>query len=73
MAKTSSTPSSDSRSGWGLLWVLIFFLVFSTNLLAGVLVAPTVVFVNDKNRTARMDINNTGSTPQEVTISFAYG
>lgn len=73
MAKTDSTPSSDSRPGWGLLWILIFFLTFSTNLIAGVLVAPTVVFISDKNRTARLDINNTGSTPQEVTIHFAYG
>lgn len=73
MAKTDSTPSSDSRSGWGLLWVLIFFLILSSNIVAGVLVAPTVVFVNDKNKTARLDINNTGTTPQEVTISFAYG
>ena len=73
MAKTDKTPSSESHSGWGLLWILIFFLVLSSNLIAGVLVAPTVVFISDKNRTARLDLNNLGNTPQEVSVHFAYG
>ncbi|MCM2272665.1 MAG: hypothetical protein NDJ18_08955 [candidate division Zixibacteria bacterium] len=73
MAKTDKTPSSEAHSGWGLLWVLIFFLAFSGNLIAGVLVAPTVVFISDKNRTSRLEVNNPGTTPQEVTVSFAYG
>jgi P pilus assembly chaperone PapD len=73
MATTDKTPSSDTRSGWGLLWILIFFIVLSTNVIAGVLVAPTVVFLSDKNRTARLDVNNPGSTPQEVSVYLAFG
>lgn len=74
MSKTIVTPpKEDNDSRWGLLWILIFFLAFATNTFAGVLVAPTVVFVDEKNRTARLDINNPGNTPQEVTVSIAYG
>lgn len=40
---------------------------------ASVLVAPTVVFLNQAEPTERMTIMNQGTKPQEVTIDFAWG
>ncbi len=74
MSNTKITPSNnESGSRRGLFILLLLFLAFATQVTAGVLVAPTVVVLADKHRTARLDINNPGSTPQEVTISFAFG
>ncbi len=74
MSKKTQTPSTDVKSsGWGFLLALILFLALSSNLIAGVLVAPTVIFINDKNRTARMDVQNPTNEPREVTIHLSYG
>jgi hypothetical protein len=40
---------------------------------AGVLVAPTIVFLSDKNRTGRMTIQNPTNTPKEVFVNFSFG
>jgi len=40
---------------------------------AGVLVAPSVVFLSDDSRTGRMTLQNTGDQPQEVTVYFSFG
>lgn len=74
MNKSSKTlPHGENPSRWGFSIWLILLLLFAGNIMAGVLVAPTVVLLSDKNRTARLDVNNPGSTPQEISISFAYG
>lgn len=74
MLTTLTTPPAVARhTRWGFLFSLLLIPALAGNLAAGVLVAPTVVLLSDKNRTARLDINNPGATPQEVTISFAYG
>ncbi len=74
MSNSKITPSNDEHSSRrGLFILLLLFLAFATQVTAGVLVAPTVVVLADKHRTARLDINNPGNTPQEVTISFAFG
>jgi len=52
-------------------WVLLC--VAAANLSAGVLVAPTVVILSDKNRTGRINIENPGNKPKEVEISFSFG
>ncbi|MBI5267868.1 MAG: hypothetical protein HY851_11615 [candidate division Zixibacteria bacterium] len=70
---TTTPPTSTRRARWGFLFSLVTVLALTGNLAAGVLVAPTVVLLSDKNRTARLEINNPGTTPQEVTIAFAYG
>jgi P pilus assembly chaperone PapD len=44
-----------------------------TELSAGVLVAPTVVFLSDKSRTGRLNLQNSANTPVEVTINFSFG
>lgn len=57
----------------GILYVLI--LVFSPfmNILAGVLVAPPVVFISEKERTGRLTVQNPTNAPKEVTVSFSFG
>lgn len=55
------------------LLVAVLVMFPAAKLLAGVLVAPTVIFLSDKQRTGRMTLQNTESTPQEVTVSFAFG
>ncbi len=53
---------------------LVFALILSTsNLVAGVLVAPTVIFLSSDARTGRMTLQNLGDTPQEVTVFFSFG
>jgi P pilus assembly chaperone PapD len=74
MTKIMTTPhASEKNSRWGFLILLALLPAFAGQALAGVLIAPTVVLLSDKNRTARLDVNNPGATPQEVTIAFAYG
>ena len=52
-------------------WALLF--LTAANLGAGVLVAPTVVILSDKNRTGRINIENPSNKPKEVEISFSFG
>ncbi|MCX6835914.1 MAG: hypothetical protein NTW07_12475, partial [candidate division Zixibacteria bacterium] len=40
---------------------------------AGVLVAPTVVFLSSNSRTGRMTLQNLDEKPQEVTVFFSFG
>ena len=40
---------------------------------AGVMVAPTVVFMSDKQRTDRIIVKNPSDMPTEVTIRISYG
>jgi P pilus assembly chaperone PapD len=53
---------------------LILTLALTTsNVLAGVLVAPTVVFLSDQSRTGRMTLQNLDDKAQEVTVFFSFG
>ena len=53
---------------------LVFTLIFSaSNLIAGVLVAPTVIFLSSDSRTGSMTLQNLGATPQEVSVFFSFG
>ncbi|MFZ1682625.1 MAG: hypothetical protein WAU88_00710 [Candidatus Zixiibacteriota bacterium] len=73
-ATTKTTPPADQTdSRWGFWLLLVIFLTFATNLTAGILVAPTVVFISDKSRTGRLDVQNPTNQPREVTIHFSYG
>jgi len=68
---------SDLSERWrlflGPIIAAIFVIVMCANLLAGVLVAPTIVFLSDKNRTGRMTIQNPTNTPKEVTVKISFG
>ncbi len=59
-----------------LLSALFLFFMLTVMALrsgAGVLVAPTVVFISDKGRTGRMTVQNPTDKPQEVTVFFSFG
>jgi P pilus assembly chaperone PapD len=58
-----------------MVMALSLALILSTalELFAGVLVAPTVVFLSDKSRTGRLTIQNPTNLPKDVTISFSFG
>jgi P pilus assembly chaperone PapD len=48
-------------------------LFIAANATAGVLVAPTVVFMSDKNRTGRLNLENTANKPTEVSVYISFG
>ena len=52
---------------------LLALSILVSNLSAGVLVAPSVIFLSQDNRTGRMTLQNTGDVPQEVTVFFSFG
>ena len=54
-------------------FLLVGLLLSAANLWASVLVAPTVIFLSDDNRTGRMTLQNLGDKPQEVTVFFSFG
>ncbi len=53
--------------------ILIIELSLAVNLMAGVLVAPTVVILSEKSRTGRLTLQNPSATAAEVTIFFGFG
>ena len=71
--KTTTPSADDNRQRWGFLFWVVLFLAFAAQTLAGVLVAPTVIFINDRGRTGRMEVQNPTAQPREVSIHFAYG
>ena len=65
-----------ARAGrFGLYGGFLLFLVvlLTGQLSAGVLVAPSVIFLSDDSRTGRMTLQNTGDLPQEVSVFFSFG
>ncbi|MCP4568767.1 MAG: molecular chaperone [FCB group bacterium] len=61
------------RLVWGVVFVALLICGPAADLIAGVLVAPTVVILSDKGRTGRIHIENPSNIPKEVEISFSYG
>ncbi len=51
----------------------LFLAVMVLHSAAGVLVAPTVIFISDKGRTGRMTVQNPTDKPQEITVYFSFG
>jgi hypothetical protein len=70
---------SISRTSFATRWrragVILFvsLLLPAIDVLAGVLVAPTVVFMSNKNRTGRLTIQNPGDKSEEVSVHFSFG
>jgi P pilus assembly chaperone PapD len=71
--KITTPPSGENSQRWGLAFLLILFLAYASNVLGGVLVAPTVIFINDKSRTGRLEVQNPTNQPREISIHFSYG
>jgi P pilus assembly chaperone PapD len=59
------------RMGVVLATGLILFL--AVDLSAGVLVAPTVVILSDKDRTGRINVENPSNKSKEIEISLGFG
>jgi len=70
---TTTPPSEEPNQRWGFLFLIVFFLMLAGNVMCGVLVAPTVVFISDRTRTGRMEVQNPTNQPREISIHFAYG
>jgi P pilus assembly chaperone PapD len=68
-----STPSIFEKRWWGSFILVLLLLWPVTDILASVLVAPTVVFLSDKNRTGRLIIRNPTNKAQEVEIRMGFG
>ncbi len=57
----------------GILFVILLTLFPVMDLVAGVLVAPPVVFISEKGRTGRLTVQNPTNAPKEISISFSFG
>jgi len=67
-------PSSFKRIfRRGIVFALLLVFCPAADLLAGVLVAPPVVYISEKGRTGRLTVQNPTDAPKEVSISFAFG
>lgn len=66
--------NSDLKKSWWGFFIFVALLIAPlTQVAAGVLVAPSVIVLSDKNKTGRMNLQNTSNTPKEVSISFSFG
>jgi len=72
---TSVFSNLICAGAWQRVGGFFFLAVLMTagNLMAGVLVAPTVVFLSADNRTGRMTLQNLGDKSEEVTVFFSFG
>ena len=74
MRRLADFPRKRKSVRWrGMLIFAILSLFPIGELLASVLVAPTVVILSDKNRTGRMILQNPTDQPKEVEVRFSFG
>lgn len=74
MRRLADFPRTRKTMRWrGMLILAILSLFPLGELLASVLVAPTVVILSDKNRTGRMILQNPTDQPKEVEVRFSFG
>ena len=52
----------------GVFFAVLLTLIPVMDILAGVLVAPPVVFISEKGRTGRLTVQNPTNAPREVSI-----
>jgi P pilus assembly chaperone PapD len=68
-----SNPLSRKAGRWVIISAFLFLLIPISELIAGVLVAPTVVFLSEQNRTGRMIVRNPTAEPKEIEIRMSFG
>jgi P pilus assembly chaperone PapD len=74
MESKLSTPRTVIYNCVPGLFVLIAFLLISFSIgVAGVLVAPTSVFMSENDRTGRITVQNPSDKPKEISIHIGYG
>lgn len=59
--------------GWPLTLALFGVILIAGKTMAGVMVAPTVVFMSEHERTDRIIVKNPSDLPTEVTVRISYG
>jgi len=64
---------SAGKVGRHLLLCLPLWLLVVINLKAGVLVAPTSVYLSEHDRTGRMTVQNPSDKPKEISIFLSFG
>lgn len=65
--------ANSQNSLWGFFIILALLAAPLSQLAAGVLVAPSVIVLQEKSKTGRMNLQNPSNSPKEVSISFSYG
>jgi len=74
MKNSLNIPRKPGPSGWrGILLCCLLLAAPLTDLLAGVLVAPTVIVLSEHKRTGRMLVRNPGPEAAEVSVRFSFG
>ena len=58
---------------WGFFIILVLLAAPVSKVAAGVIVAPSVIVLDDKSKTGRMNLQNPSNSPKEVSINFSYG
>jgi P pilus assembly chaperone PapD len=73
MAWLRNAGRKAKTAGRHTIWWLPACLLLAADLAAGVLVAPTSVYLSDRNRTGRMTVQNPSDKPQEISIRLSFG
>ncbi|UCG63181.1 MAG: molecular chaperone [Candidatus Zixiibacteriota bacterium] len=74
MNAAKHNPSSLKRIfRRGIFYSFLIALLPAMDILAGVLVAPPVVFMSEKGKAGRITVQNPTNAPKEITISLSFG
>jgi len=74
MESKISNPRLARKAVWrGLFIIPIISLIFTLQLSAGVLVAPTSLILSDHKKTGRLTVQNPSDKPKEISIDFKFG
>lgn len=77
MSESSNSQSLKLRNLFGNTYIFVFttilLVLMVSNVIAGVLAAPTVVILSDKGRTGRLNLENPSNKPKEVEVYFSFG
>ena len=74
MRSLKQIPRKPGRWGWrGIVFFVLLWALPISQVLGSVLVAPTVIFLSDKNRTGRMILQNPTNEPKEISVRFSFG
>jgi P pilus assembly chaperone PapD len=74
MDSKNRLPRPVRKTGfWGTFILIIILSATAANICASVLVAPTVVFLSEKDRTGRITVQNPSDKPKEITVYLSYG
>lgn len=74
MSKSKNLIARSYRGvQWKFLITAMLLFIPLQELIANVLVSPTIVFISDKNPTGRITLLNRGNSIQEVSVYFSFG